>query len=352
MPLYPDDAVADPNPQAARGFPGLEWAQDPSWSPNGDRVAFSGQPRGQPDQRGIYWLTLPAVPAAREVREVAQQPQPEIQPDWQPTADLAIVLSAAPATVQLGSGSVLTATVTNEGPAAAIAAVATMTLPAGLAVGTLPGTCVAGPPITCSLGTLANRATATIALPVTGTALGSHTATASTSSRSVDPDPLDNTARTVVGVDPIPTPETPTPQTPTPVMPTPVPPVTDVGVSLAVTPSPGYVGGASTLTVTLTNAGPLLAAVRLAVTMPAEAGPADDEPCLTEAGCDLGSVPPGVPLVKTFALKPQAAVDGTAKGTVALVPTAPVVPPDPEAPMRAGGDGSEPRPTTRPRSRS
>ena len=66
------------------------------------------------------------------------QPQPETEPDWQPTADLAITMAAVPASVASGAASQVTATVTNEGPGRAIGAEAVLTLPAGLTAGTLP----------------------------------------------------------------------------------------------------------------------------------------------------------------------------------------------------------------------
>jgi uncharacterized repeat protein (TIGR01451 family) len=303
LPLYPDDPLDpppdDPADPAAAAFPQLEWAQDPAWSPNGDRIAFAGQPRGLPDQRGIYWITIPTDPADREQREIAQQPQPEIEPDWQPTADLAITLTAVPASIDVGAASQLTATVTNEGPGRAIDAVATITLPAGLTAGTLPAGCSAGTPITCDLGELADRASATVVLPVTGTVAATHTVDASTSSRTVDPDPADNSASTTVDVVALPT--------------------ADLAVALTAAPASVGLGGSSQLTVTVSNLGPDAAAdAVVTLTLPAElvAG-------TLPAGCSAG--PPISCAVGTVAaagtVEVVIPVTGNAAGTHAATAT-------------------------------
>lgn len=306
QPLYPDDPLdappTDPDDPAGEYYPDLEWAQDPSWSPNGDRIAFAGQPRGRPDDRGIYWLThVPDDPDSREIREIAQLRQPELEPDWQPTADLAVTLTAVPTAVEVGDGATLTADVVNEGPAKALAAVAELTLPSGLTVGTLPGSCTAGTPITCDLGDMDEGDSLSLALPVTGAAAGTATSTVEVASGTTDPDQADNADDAVITVTTQP----------------PVIPVADVSVTLAVDPPIAYWRKPQTLTVTTTNGGSVPSTVTLSVSVPAQSGPPPADPCLTATGCSLGSVAAQGTVVTTIPLLAADAFSGTATATIA-----------------------------------
>lgn len=312
--MYPDDAPAtppeDPESEQARSFPGLDWAQDPAWSPDGGEIAFAGQPRGQPDRRGVYALTLPDDPADRRIRQVAQQPQPELAPDWQPTADLAVTLVAVPPAVAVGVPATLTAAVVNEGPSPALAASVTLTVPAQLTAGVLPAGCSAGPPLTCALGTLAPGASLTRSVPVTGAVVGAFDASTTTASATHDGDLADNTAtaRVTVGETPPPTLQA------------------DVQVALEVEPDPGYVGGEQTVTATVTNAGPNTSAVALTMSAPAVSGPPEGDPCFASAGCSLGDVAAGARVTRTFTLTAREALEGDVTARVSgsvvdVVPT-------------------------------
>lgn len=319
-PLYPDDPLdgppSGPNDPAEDFYPELSRAQDPAWSPNGDRIAFAGQPRGQPDLLGVFWLTyVPADPDARQILEVAQLPQPELEPDWQPTADLALTLGATPAAVQVGNGSTVTAEVVNEGPSTAIDAVVELTLPAGLIAGSLPAGCSAGPPLTCDLGDMADGDSVARAIPVTTAALGNQIIDGETSSSTVDPDLADNTASTSIVVSAVPV----------------EPLVADVSVEIEVDPNPAYVavdddgdpildggnpaGDGHEVTITARNDGPDPSTVTLSVSVPAAAGPPGD-PCLTVAGCTLGVIAPSADVVTTIQLDPELPYVGTATAEV------------------------------------
>lgn len=313
-PVYPDDPPAPdlpPGDPSAAFFPQLEWAQDPSWSPNGDRIAFAGQPRGQPDQRGIYWLALPADADAREIREIAQQRQPEIEPDWQPTADLAIALSAAPSAILTGQGSILSAVISNEGPASAIAASVSVAFPAGLTPGSLPAGCVAGAPVVCSLGDLPDGGTAVLDFPVVGTVTGTLTATATTSSRTVDPDLADNTATTTVTVTP------------------PGVATADVSITLVAVPTTVQVGDGSVLTATVTNRGPSTAqATTVTLAFPLGLTPgALPTGCTAGAPvtCAVGDLPAGGVATLDFP------VVGASPGTLATLATTTSLTADPDS---------------------
>ena len=318
-PLYPDDPLpappADPDDPAAVFFPEYSRAQDPSWSPNADRLAVAVQPRGMPDNLGVGWLTyVPADPDDREVRPIAQQASPELEPDWQPTADLALTLSPDPAAILLGETSEVTATVLNEGPATAIEPTVEVTLPAGLAVDTLPPECAAGAPILCTLADLDEGDDVDVVVTDSGQSEGTATITATTSSQTVDPDLADNDASTTIDVGPL-------------------PPVTvDVSVDIVADPTPTYValddagdpivdefgellGDGHELTITATNEGDDPSAVTLTVDVPPESGPPAD-PCLTAAGCDLGVILPGDSVVTTIQLEPEQAYTGTATAEV------------------------------------
>ena len=119
-------------------------------------------------------------------------------------ADLALA-KTGPGSVAAGSNISYTITTTNNGPNAARNVTATDTLPAGTTfVSATPtqGSCSGTTTVTCSLGTIANGANATITLVVstTGATPSSVSNTATVSSTATDPTPGNNssTANTTV----------------------------------------------------------------------------------------------------------------------------------------------------------
>jgi uncharacterized repeat protein (TIGR01451 family) len=117
-------------------------------------------------------------------------------------ADVSIAKTTASIVAVTGSTVTYTLTVSNAGPGAATSVVVTDVLPAGLAfVSATPsqGTCVGTSTVTCSLGTLANGANATIVLTTTVTAnSGSVANSASVASATVDPNPGNSTVSAAV----------------------------------------------------------------------------------------------------------------------------------------------------------
>jgi uncharacterized repeat protein (TIGR01451 family) len=120
------------------------------------------------------------------------------------SASLGITKTAAEPFV-VGEDGTYTITVTNAGPSAAAAVTVTDILPAGATfVSATPsqGSCSGTTTVTCTLGTLANGASATITLIVRPTAPGPLSNTATVSSTTADPTPGNNASTEVVNVQP------------------------------------------------------------------------------------------------------------------------------------------------------
>ncbi len=127
-------------------------------------------------------------------------------------ADLAITKSGAPNPVLSGNRLTYTLTVTNNGPQDATGVTATDPLPTSVhfnSVASTQGTCTrsgATKPspkegtITCSLGNLANGASASITIVVTATTPGTLSNTATVSGDQSDPNPLNNSATATTDV--------------------------------------------------------------------------------------------------------------------------------------------------------
>jgi uncharacterized repeat protein (TIGR01451 family) len=113
------------------------------------------------------------------------------------SANLAIS-KTGPGTATAGTNLAYTITVTNNGPAAATGVTVTDVLPAGSSfVSSTPsqGSCSGTSTVTCSLGGLANGASATIALTIQAPSSGpSVTNTATVTAVEADPTPANNTA--------------------------------------------------------------------------------------------------------------------------------------------------------------
>ncbi len=122
-----------------------------------------------------------------------------------PTADLAVTKTDSPDPVAVGSTLTYTVNVTNNGPADATGVILTDTLPAGVtfvSATSSQGSCThSGGIVTCTLGTLANGATASVTITVTPTTTGILTNAASVTSATPDPQADNNNASTSTGVD-------------------------------------------------------------------------------------------------------------------------------------------------------
>jgi uncharacterized repeat protein (TIGR01451 family) len=110
-------------------------------------------------------------------------------------ADVSIAKSADTPTATPGSNATYTIVVTNNGPGAAANVVVTDDLPDGTTLVSSSAGCTGTDPVTCTVGTLAAGASATITLVVTlpptpGTVVN----TAQVSTSSTDPNPANNTS--------------------------------------------------------------------------------------------------------------------------------------------------------------
>jgi uncharacterized repeat protein (TIGR01451 family) len=122
-----------------------------------------------------------------------------------PSADVGVTSSASPSPVQVDSTLTYTLTVTNTGPSGATGVTVTDTLPEGISFGNATvsqGTCAdAGGIVTCSIGSLANGAAASITLTVTTpAAAGILTNTATVTANESDPNLSNNTSTITVDV--------------------------------------------------------------------------------------------------------------------------------------------------------
>ena len=123
------------------------------------------------------------------------------------TADLAITKTAGAGSTLMSQNVTYTITVMNNGPATASGVTVTDPIQAGATfVSATPsqGTCSGTTTVTCSLGTLANGATASIALTVQPTGPGTLSNTATVSSAQVDSNTANNSATAAVIVAPSP----------------------------------------------------------------------------------------------------------------------------------------------------
>jgi uncharacterized repeat protein (TIGR01451 family) len=220
------------------------------------------------------------------------------------TADLAVTLIDSPDPVQVGDNLTYTATVTNNGPAAATGVTLTDTLPAGVTfVSATPtqGSCVnSSGAVTCSIGALANSASATVTIVVTPTATGTITNTVNVAANLTDDNPSNNSASQTTTVNP----------------------KADLSIAKTDSPDPATTGHNLTYTITVTNHGPSNAAgVTVSDTLPAGvAFVSASSGCSNSSGtvtCNLGAINNGASASVTIVVKPNAtgALSNTASVT-------------------------------------
>jgi uncharacterized repeat protein (TIGR01451 family) len=151
-------------------------------------------------------------------------------------ADLTLTKTAAPSVVNGGSFS-YTLVVANKGPDPATGVVLTDKLPGGVSFGSASasqGSCSGGGTVSCSLGTIKAKSSATLTIGVTATSSGITTNEAKVAGAETDPNPGDNQAFATTRISPR----------------------IDLGVRGTVTPEAAQIGGELTYHVVVTNGGP------------------------------------------------------------------------------------------------
>jgi uncharacterized repeat protein (TIGR01451 family) len=117
-----------------------------------------------------------------------------------PSTDVAITKTATPNALLPNSAETFTITVTNNGPAVALGTTVTDVLPTTVTLtsaSSTQGSCSGTTTVTCSVGTLASGASATITLRVqTGATTGPTSNTATVTIANVDTNPANNTSTT------------------------------------------------------------------------------------------------------------------------------------------------------------
>ncbi|MFE2410238.1 hypothetical protein ACFXDE_18060 [Kitasatospora sp. NPDC059408] len=269
---------------------------DPAWSPDGRQLAFDTGIRNGETLSG----RIAVADAATGTGQVlpARYLADHRRPSWQPTADLAVALTAAQPQVSLGGTTELTLTVTNLGPAPAKGVTAGPALPAGLQAVGVPvpsqGTCPASTPYHCALGGLAKGASATVRLTVKGVATGAQRATAQAGGDVLDPRTENDQAETVVTV-------------------------LAPGLAVTATATPGSVrpGEPVTVAFTVRNQGDGTASgVTLTPVVPAGLRVVSATPACPSTGCVLGDLGPGAQTVVEVVVTGDAVFGGQVTGTV------------------------------------
>jgi uncharacterized repeat protein (TIGR01451 family) len=156
-----------------------------------------------------------------------------------PGSDMALGMAAQPEPALVGGNLIYTISVTNKGPSAATNVVVSQVLPPSTiffsAVSSQGNCSQVGGIMTCNLGDMPARSTATIIVTVVPGVAGDITSTATVVSNQQDFDTSNNTATVLSHVNP---------------------PTSDLNVAMVGVPNPVVVGGVLTYTVFLTNKGP------------------------------------------------------------------------------------------------
>ena len=213
-----------------------------------------------------------------------------------PAADLAVTKTDSPDPVAVGTPLTYTVGVSNAGPSTATGITLSDTLPAGVTFNsatTTQGSCSqASGTVTCSLGSLANTASATVTISVTPQSTGSITNQANVTSLTGDPNTANNGASATTTV--------------------------NASANLSLTksdaPDPVLVGQLLTYSLTVGNAGPSGAtSVTLTDTLPSgvtfESAAPSQGTCSQASGtvtCNLGTIANSGNATVSIQVRPQA----------------------------------------------
>ncbi|MFB8176957.1 TolB family protein [Streptomyces sp. NPDC055966] len=297
--------------------------RDAAWTADGNGIVYSSRtdtPVNCPEK-----LHLLNVTTGHQSPLTLELPGRQKEPGVQQSVDLAVRAPGTVPAVTVDHTTDIRVDVVDNGPAASPGTRLTIAPPAGLTVTRIRfpgGTCDAAS-LQCDIGVVPPGTTVPVTVTVTGRAVGDQPVDWSVTGSVIDPQPGDNTARTLVPVHPAAPPSpTPTPPAPTP-PPTPPAPKAGPGVRVTAQPDPGYVGGRVVVTYTVRNGRNALATgLRLHIGLPG--GIPDSGP---PAGCDSGWVcalpdlAPGDSTVVRVVLSPDHATTGRATGVLTTTGT-------------------------------
>ncbi|MEU2230930.1 hypothetical protein [Streptomyces vietnamensis] len=311
--------------------PGPFQPRDAAWTADAKSLIVSVRPHRAPNSpeklKSVDVATGELLPITRDL------PGRHKEPAVQQSVDLAVEAPATTTPVTAGETGTVQVNVVNRGPAASPGTRLTVAPPTGLTVTALtaPGATCEPAALTCALGIVPPGTTVPVTVTLTGLVPGDQPVDWTVTGTVLDPDPSDNTGRTVVPVreapEPTPTPTTPAPSTPTPTPTTPKPttppppppppaPLAGPGVRVSAQPEPGYVGGRVVVTYTVRNGRDALATgLRLSVGLPSGI-PHDGPPpgCDASWSCALPDLAPGAHAVVQVVLRPDRALTGRVTG--------------------------------------
>jgi len=280
--------------------------RDVAFSPDGKRMVLTTRRSADLNSPDMLTLFDPATGVLTPLTQA--MPGRQKEPTWQSNAHVTLAAPPSTPSVPVGSGTSVTAAVTDHGPAPSGATV-TVAVPSGLRLDKLTpsqGSCdVAG--LVCDLGVIPSGGTVTITATVTGLVPGNQTIGWSVTGVVLDTTPGSGFAQTVV---PVVAADMPPP-------PSPAPTVTQPGVSVVATPNPAYVGGHATVQYTATNGGDAsVIGPRLSLGLPNGIPVAGLPPGCTRTECALPDLAPGATVVIQIVLAPTAPGTSTITATL------------------------------------
>lgn len=316
--------------------------RDAAWSADGKSLVFSSREAvagNSPEKLRMLDIASGEVTALTSQLDGRQK-----EPSVQQSVDLAVKAPGTVPTVIVGTSTTIGVDLVNNGPAASPGTTLTVAPPAGVQITGLTypgGSCVAAS-LQCNVGVVPPGETVRVTVTVTGVTVGDAPIDWTVTGTVLDPQPTDNTGRTVVPVgeepsspSPTPTPTpTPTPSPTPPASPTPRPtpppttppapePQAGPGLSLTAQPNPGYVGGRVVVSYTVRNGRNALATgLRLKIGLPANI-PNNGPPagCDANWSCALPDLAQGASTVVRVVLSPNKALTAQLTGTLTTTGT-------------------------------